>query len=344
MRSKSKGAHVLSSRVTDPETARVVAVHRPSGDIVGSGCLLDGSHILTCRHVISAALNKPVGLKGQEVLVTLAGIKTQPTVRTRVIRVDGGPYVDLGFLQIVDGTELDVAPVEFASPLRHGRKSFSVLGFPHNDQQGRSVSGVLHAVDAKGLVQMDCASPLLVEGGFSGAPVWSDDLGAFVGLVVTALFPSGVAWCIPSRVLSRFYDRLLVRFRIPPCDRPIIHDYNQDDPNTVLFGTRSDNGYRRLTAQIFEQKGQKLFKAVARYECRPQSPKSRGGYVTFITYPDFTSQQQDNYEIFAKLNGHSASVTFYPDSSFTIAAVGDAGDTALTLHLKDASIRPRSFH
>jgi Trypsin-like peptidase domain len=343
MKSSPKAKRVLASRVTDPETARVVAVHRPSGDIVGAGCLVDRSLILTCRHVVVAALDQTEGLEGNEVLVTLAGVRTQPTVRTRVIQQDSSAFVDLALLEIIDGTKLDIAPVEFASPLRHGGKTFSVLGFPHNDQQGRNVSGVLHAVDAKGLVQMDCASPLLVEGGFSGAPVWSVDLGAFVGLVVTALFPSGVAWCIPSRVLCRFYNRLLVRFRIPPGDRPVIHDYSNDDPNAVLFGTRSNNGERRLTAKIWQQKGQKLYKVIARYERLSHSQKQRGGFVTFITYPDFTSEQQDRYEIFAELKGDSASVTFYPDESFTIAAIGDAGDTALTLHLKDALVKPPNF-
>lgn len=165
---------VLGARVTDPETARVVAVHGRSGGIVGAGCLLDSSLILTCRHVIEQVLGRKDNLENEQLLVTLAGVKERPTVRTIVRKQDDTPFVDLALLeitQIKDDKRLDVALVEFASPLRHSRKSFSVLGFPHDDQQGRNVSGLLHAVDAKGLVQMDCASPLLVQGGFSGAPV-----------------------------------------------------------------------------------------------------------------------------------------------------------------------------
>jgi hypothetical protein len=343
----SASGAVLGSRVTDPETARVVAVHRLSGEIAGAGCLLDSSRILTCRHVVEQVVGRKENLENQELFVTLAGVRDRPTVRTIVRKEDATAFVDLALLEIVeikDGKRLDIAPVEFASPLRHGRKSFSVLGFPHNDQQGRNVSGLLHAVDAKGLVQMDCGSPLLVQGGFSGAPVWCPDLGAFVGVVVTALFPSGVAWCIPSRVLCRFYEKLPVRFRVPPPDRPVIHDYNEDDPNVTLFGTISNNGERQLTASVSEREGKKLYKVIARYECLPGSPAPRGGYVTFVTFPDFKSELQDRYEIFAELKDKVATATFYPDSSFTIAAIGDAGDTALTFHLMNASPKPAGFH
>ncbi len=329
----------LMLRVTDQETARVVAVHRPDGEIVGSGCLVNDKHVLTCRHVAAAALAPDTRLKNNEVLVTLAGVASQPTVRTKVKLVEAGhESEDLALLEITDGPQLAVLPVEFASPLRHGGKRFSVLGFPHNDQQGRNVNGTLHAVDNRGLVQMDCGSPLLVEGGFSRPPVWSPDLGAFVGIVVTALYPSGVAWCIPSRVLCRFYNDLLVRFRIPPGDRPIINDFDSDDPNAQLFGAISDDGERRLTASVKKSDGN-WFVVTAMFECLAKSRPARGGYVTFVTYPDFKMAKEDRYEIFALMNNGRAEVTFGADGNFTFAAIGDGGDTALTLNLEQI---PRS--
>ena len=326
----------LKLRVTDQETARVVAVHRPDGEIIGSGCLVNDINVLTCRHVVAAALAPKKRLENNEVLVTLAGVAGQPTVRTKVKPSEAGHQSeDLALLEITDGPQLAVSPVEFASPLRHGGKRFSVLGFPHNDQQGRNVSGTLHAVDTRDLVQMDCGSPLLVEGGFSGSPVWSPNLGAFVGLVVTALYPSGVAWCIPSRVLCRFYNDLLVRFRIPQEDRPIINDYNEDDPNCGLFGKVFDDGARCLTVSIEKKDGGKWFKATARYACLPGSPRARGGYVTFITYADFKDQRQDKYELFAAIKDGRAEASFEGDGTFTLAAIGDAGDTALTRDLAE---------
>jgi hypothetical protein len=323
----------LGLRVTDPETARVVAIHRANGEIVGAGCLLDDAHILTCRHVVAAALHPQAADENARLYVTLAGVITQPTVSAIVSKLgDDRPENDLALLVIIDGPKLIVPEVEFASPLRHGGKMYSVLGFPGGDQQGRNARGYLFAADARGLVQMDRGGALSVLGGFSGAPVWSPDLSAFVGLVVTELSHSGVSWCIPSRRLCEFYNNLPVRFRIPPTDRPVIHDYVLDDPNVDLFGTLQDNGERRLTAEISPRgKGYTVF---VRYECLRNSKPPRGRLVTFITYPGFGRQGEDAYELFARINGGIAEQEFYPGSLFTVAAIGDGGDTALTLDLE----------
>jgi Trypsin-like peptidase domain len=334
----------LGLRIGDQETARVVAVHRESGEIVGAGCLIDDRYVLTCRHVVEAARDD---VRDLEVFLTLAGVKGRPTVTAEVVVVGGdGPENDLALLEIVDAPSLSVKPVEFASPLRHGGKAYSVLGFPGGDQQGRNATGFLHATDAIGLVQMDRGGALSVLGGFSGAPVWSSDVNAFVGLVVTELANDGVSWCIPSRLLSQFYPNLLVRFRVPLTDRPQIHDYRKDDPNGQIFGTVSDNGERRLTAKVAWRKVKKTrnpFVVTAVYEVLAGAPEPCGNYVTFITYPDFRSETEDSYELFAEMKNGRAEVKFFLSDSFTIAAIGDAGGTALTLDLAALKNNPSKF-
>jgi hypothetical protein len=284
---KSKPLHAgLGLRVTDQETARVVAIHRPDRQIVGSGCLVDSTRVLTCYHVVAAALLTKEPKPGSTVVATLAGIRTQPTVNTKVIRLgQARPVDDLALLEIVGGPALSVAPVEFASPLRHGGKTYSVMGFPGGDRQGHNVSGSLHATDAMGLVQMDRGGSLSVLGGFSGAPVWSKEVAAFVGLVVTEMANRDVSWCIPSRRLCEFHPELVVRFRIPRADRPQVHDLEEDDPNIQLFGTASEDDYRRLTAKVTYNGNN--YSAAVTYECLKGAPAPRGCYVTFITYPDF---------------------------------------------------------
>ncbi|MBX9902796.1 MAG: serine protease [Burkholderiales bacterium] len=331
---------ILSLRVTDQETARVVAVHRANGEIVGAGCLIDSSTILTCRHVVAAALHPAELATGQKVAITLAGIDRKPTVWGTVKQCGAdGPENDLALLEITTGLNLVIPAAEFASPLRHYGKEYSVLGFPGGDRQGRNAAGRLHAADTKGLVQMDRGGALSVLGGFSGAPVWCPALSAFVGLVVTELADNNVSWCIPSRRLCRFYPDLRVRFRVPPVDRPQIHDYWEDDPNLELFGTISDNGSRRLSVTIKEYATH--YRVAITYECTDtNAEKPRGHYVTFINYPDFELEEADAYELFAPLKQRADTMTWYaeqwiePDDLFTIAAIGDAGDTALTLDLK----------
>ena len=76
-----------------------------------------------------------------------------------------------------------------------------------------------------------------------------------------------------------------------------------------------------------------------RYECRRGSTtQPQGHFVTFITYPDFNRERQDAYELFARLRKDKSGI-FYaeqelqPNDLFTVAAIGDAGATALTLNL-----------
>jgi Trypsin-like peptidase domain len=329
---------LLTLRLTDQETARVVALHRPDGEIVGSGCLVNNSVILTCRHVVDATLFPKESDEGSSVLATLAGVTNQPTVETHVRRLTRGAVLDdLALLEIDNEPKLHIPEAIFASPLRHGGKSYSVLGFPGGDQQGRNASGVLHAADASGLVQMDRGGALSVLGGFSGAPVWSSDLGAFVGIVVRELVDDDVSWCIPSRQLCEFYPELGVRFRIPPGDRPVIRDYSQDDPNVELFGIVSDNGDRRLTGVVIGESED--YEIHVRYECVAGRTPPAGRFVTFITYPDYELEDQDGYELFVELKptedglGWFAEQELESEDLFTVAAVGDGGGSALTLDL-----------
>jgi hypothetical protein len=263
------------------------------------------------------------------------------------MRVDeGGPLDDLALLRIPSQPGIhirSIEPVEFASPLRHAGKSYSVLGFPGGDQQGRNAVGRLHAADAKGLVQMDRGGALSVLGGFSGAPVWSSDLSAFVGLVVTELAREHVSWCIPSRRLCQFYPELRVRFRIPPCDRPVIHDKATDDPNARLFGRLDDNGRRRLHAVVREYDDH--YTVHLYYECQRDHPP-RGHFVTFVTHPSLRDEEGDAYELFAQVEpnktrtGWRATQACHAKDLFTVAAIGDGGDTVLTLDLEGAPRGP----
>lgn len=328
----------MNLRITDQETARVVAIlGRNSGDYVGAGCLVSSKVVLSCFHVIEEALGRPPVEQDDHVDAVLIGVTGRPTVRLRVVKLGSeAVHEDLARLEIESDISLTIMPIQFCTPVRHSGKSFSVLGFPNRDPQGRNAKGFLHAANAEDMVQMDGDSSLLVQGGFSGAPVWSAELCGFVGLVVAELFDLRVAWCIPSRLLSDFYPELHVRFVMPPLDRPIINDYLVDDPNRQLFGTTSNNGSRSLTATVKRGRKKHSFIVNANYKVLCGAPP-QGRIVTFITHPSFTSKHEDSYQLFSELDEHGeAKVEFYPSENFTLAAVGDGGNTALTLDLSQA--------
>ena len=320
----------------EPETVRVAAIGDPNQPS-GAACLVSAMHLLTCSHVVKDALGHDVRVNDL-VPVTLIGVTDQPMFTARVERVgtpkrqgDFAQDIALLALESDDAKSLAIRPVEFATPLIHSGKQYSVMGFPADRAYGLHATGQLSAADRNGLVQMDGSRAIAVAPGFSGAPVWSPDLRAFVGLVVAGEDEESLAWCIPSRILCQFFPNLLVKFRIPPADRPVINDSEVDDPNASLFGEISNNGRRRLTARA--ERGRRKGKVFVKYECIDSNHPPRGGFVTFITYPDFKWEREDAYELFAPLENGVAEQEFYPVDGFTVAAIGDAGDTALTLDL-----------
>jgi hypothetical protein len=120
-------------------------------------------------------------------------------------------------------------------------------------------------------------------------------------------------------------------------DRPTIHDRDADDPNKELFGELNDNGQRRLEAVVREHED--YYTVNLFYNCVRDIPP-RGHFVTFITYPEFGDEEEDAYELFAPVEqrksglGWTATQELRPAELYTVAAIGDAGDTVLTLDLE----------
>jgi hypothetical protein len=204
----------------------------------------------------------------------------------------------------------------------------------------------LRGTNVAGVCQLDSDSDIPIGHGFSGSPVWSTELNAFVGLVVGGLEGSAVAHCIPSRMLARFSPDLSVKFRVTAADRPDVHDYDDDDPNCQLFGSVSQTDSRRLSITKIKPYGDDgddevddeysdddYFEVHLKYECLKRS-EPRGRFVTFITHPSLSGEWEDAYELFSEVRGGVATNYFITSGSFTVAAIGDAGDTVLVTDIK----------
>ncbi|MGW3954643.1 nSTAND1 domain-containing NTPase [Streptomyces sp. NPDC004752] len=178
----------------------------------GVGFLVTDDVAFTCAHVISAALGLPDGAQppaAAEVVVDLPlahapagpgpaapgapadpGPVSPPRVRARVARwvpSQNSGAGDIAVLQLV-------SPLPGARPVRlveagdtwgHAARAF---GFPAGRPGGAWHSGVLRARQAGGWVQADLAASgrYRVSGGFSGSPVWDDELGGVVGMITVA--------------------------------------------------------------------------------------------------------------------------------------------------------------
>ncbi|ARF73484.1 hypothetical protein B7C62_15355 [Kitasatospora albolonga] len=177
----------------------VVRVRGPAGEIGGAGFLIAPELVLTCAHVVSDALERDreetVG-PGTEVRLDLplawdagSGDADGWSAEVRYwvpIRPDQtGDIAVLRLRQPIPGAR----PLPLADP-RDGvwDHRARAVGFTREAPDGIWQSGTLRGPTGKGWVQLSRAhgEAVHVEGGFSGSPVWSDELGAAVGMMVAA--------------------------------------------------------------------------------------------------------------------------------------------------------------
>ena len=193
----------------------IVRIRKEDRSIVGSGFLTNNNTILTCAHVISAALN----------------IQDYPKMPESSIYLDF-PLLDSGgnckifsahVVSWSPESEEDIASLEVDDQLPQGAQSiiltnanevdlwghnFRAFGFPATLDNGVWASGVLRAKTANGWIHIEDIKDQghRVEPGFSGSPVWDDELKSVVGMVVAAETEPGkkVAFIMPAKFLIKY--------------------------------------------------------------------------------------------------------------------------------------------
>lgn len=229
--------------------AAIVRVFTSSGDVVGTGFCVDEVTVLTCAHVVAAALGiadttttmpeTPISL---DFPLVASGYKlTAQVVFWQSVQIDGGG--DIAVLQLKGplpvGTK--VARLVIAGDLWD--HTFRACGFPRSHDQGIWASGKLRAREATGWVQIEDikVTGTRVQQGFSGGAVWDEQLDGVVGMVVAAdEDASKIAYIIPSTVLVKAYPALGPQ-TIPPCPyRGLLAFREQDAP--YFFGRETFTG------------------------------------------------------------------------------------------------------
>lgn len=175
----------------------IVRISSNSDEVKGVGLLICNKYIITCAHVVADALNiahstpeKPSDLIMVDFPFPVG--ENKPKFEAKVItwkpQSDTYKYrEDIAILKLQGNlpTSYISFPLSLEVPYQH---KFSVLGFPIGHDEGVTTEGKLVGINGDGLVQMDVEnqSKFSIEQGFSGAPVWDDDLNSFVGIVVSS--------------------------------------------------------------------------------------------------------------------------------------------------------------
>lgn len=195
------------------ESAIVRIIRAADKAVVGTGFLVGKRQVLTCVHVVvqAACLSEDTSeTSTTEVLLDFPLIALGRTLTARVVlwRAESD----------IAGMQLDGAPPTGARTVRLVMAedlwghSFRAFGFPAGYDDGVWASGVLRGRTGTGWVQIeDVKMPgYWVQPGFSGTPVWDDQLKGVVGMIVAADIDhvTKAAFVIPARELIEAWPEL----------------------------------------------------------------------------------------------------------------------------------------
>lgn len=202
-----------------PCSPAIVCFTKSTSEIVGTGFLVSPKHILTCAHVVNAALDKGINSfeKPQETIPInfpfVAGLASEIIEAKVVLWLETDE--ELAQEDKIAGA-YDIAGLELPTPIKNTQPvklltqtdlynhAFQTCGFPNNFKNGIWVDGRLMEYQANGWLQMEGnhLASYFIKGGFSGAPVYDRDLKGVVGMVAAAFGNNiRVAQMIPNTVL-----------------------------------------------------------------------------------------------------------------------------------------------
>lgn len=243
-------------------------VRAADGLVVGTAFLVGQREVLTCAHVVERAQGCAPGAAVEDPGTVLLDfpLLSEPESASQLVAARVSVLVpaladDTGDVAVLT---LDPGPPAGASPVRLVAQEdlwghpCRVFGFATRRDHGVWVSGVLRARQAAGWVQLESSdvTGYAVEAGFSGAPVWDDELSAVVGMAVAAETRGDLraAYLIPTAALSRAWPPLVAVTR-PPCPYRGLAAFREQDE--ALFFGRAE-----LTAQLVDDVGRGPFVAV----------------------------------------------------------------------------------
>ncbi|MET9438970.1 serine protease [Streptomyces sp. NPDC006551] len=238
----------------------VVRVKGPDGAIGGAGFLIAPDLVLTCAHVVSDALDRPREHPveaGTEVTVDLplagnadgvdGGDRSATVQRWIPIRPD--QTGDIAVLRLRDRIP-GARPLPMTDPPHgvwdHDARS---VGFTDDHPDGIWQSGRFRGPTRQGWIQLarSDGEAVYVKGGFSGSPVWDDESGAAVGMMVAAqpVREAQQAFVLRMRTLLREVPELAPAVS-PATPFRGLSTFQEDDAD-VFFG-RDDDIDRVVTA------------------------------------------------------------------------------------------------
>ncbi len=230
--------------MADQLSASIARILSPKGTVAGAGFLVADRRVLTCAHVVAQALGLSPDLSDMpqiKVQLDLPLIALGRTLNARIVcwqppRPDGG--ADLAGLELEGDLPAGAQSARLVRADDLWGHPFRVLGFPAGHDDGVWATGILRGRQASGWVQIEDVkeSGYRIQPGFSGTPVWDEELDGVAGMTVAAESRPEIkaAFIIPADVLVKAWPELGERTS-PPCPyRGLFAFREQDAP--LFFG------------------------------------------------------------------------------------------------------------
>ncbi len=181
--------------MTIPLELAIVRIYSHEGSVSGAGFLVSQKHVLTCAHVVAFAVGTPADsseMPTREVSLDFPRVASGEKLTAKVVfwlPVNPSKFVeDIAVLELASPLPEVARPVHLVTSEELWGDRFRVFGFPAGQPSGVWASGELRARNAKGWVHLEAVKETgyALEKGFSGAPVWDENLDGVVGMAVAA--------------------------------------------------------------------------------------------------------------------------------------------------------------
>ncbi|MFR9728327.1 trypsin-like peptidase domain-containing protein [Saccharopolyspora sp. MS10] len=226
-----------SGRGTGVLDAAVLRVFDAAGRAVGLGFLVADGLALTCAHVVPGGGVVPLG---RAVEVDLPLLRPDARVAARVelwvpAQVAAG---DVAVLRI-EGELPGARPVRLIDADELREHPARIFGLPERSPGGAWHHVVLRHRRGDGWVRADLTGrSFAVAPGFSGGPVWDDELSGVVGMMAMAeAGDSPVSYLLPTSGLLAVWPEL-AEFALPPSPFRGLRPFRESD--AALFHGRRD--------------------------------------------------------------------------------------------------------
>jgi tetratricopeptide (TPR) repeat protein len=259
-------------------TSSIVRIYATDGTIAGSGFLVAERRVVTCAHVVALGLDIPRDATEPPlttIQIDFPLVAPGHTLAASVVLWQ--PEDDVAGLEFKADPPSGARPTNLAAPKELWGHPVRAFGFPGDYDSGVWASGILRGRTVAGWVQFEDvkSTGYFVETGFSGAPVWDEQLGGVIGMVTAAETRPEISavFMIPSDILIQTWPSLtmeqrttsrveITRMNLARLREVLATRFNEEELRTLCFDL--DIYYDDLPAMGKTGKSRELVKFVER--------------------------------------------------------------------------------